>query len=111
MFTPGDVRRSGNPNRDYLEPGQDRWSLTGPSAGGAVDLGVLVRLGLQRVGGSRRGQLPYAAVDGSPESQWVTDPAQIERPWWQIRLDRPTRVASVQLTGGASAVASQEVRW
>lgn len=110
MITPGDVRRSGNPNRDYLEPGQDAWSSRERLEGARLISASSSGSDANALGGSRRGQLPYAAVDGSSDSQWVSDPGQVGRPWWGIRLERATRVDSVVLTGGASAVASQAVR-
>ena len=64
-LTPGDVRRSGNPTRDYLLADDDRWSTTVRLDGRRRDLGLLLASPTSTaLGGARRGRLPYAAVDG-----------------------------------------------
>lgn len=109
-ITPGDVRRNGNPSRDYLAPGQDAWSTTVRLEGAAGLSASSSRSDANAVGGARRGDLPYAAIDGSPQTQWVSMPTGETPAWWQVDLGRSVPVREVTVTGGADAPDNQQVR-
>ena len=109
-LTPGDDPRQLTPQRDYLHPGQDRWATTVRLEGARSISASSSGSDSDAAGGSRRGELPYAAVDGSGETEWVSDPAKEGRPWWRIGLDARTDVRRVAVTGGAQADDRQTVR-
>ncbi|MFC6285664.1 alpha-(1-_3)-arabinofuranosyltransferase family protein [Nocardioides sp. GCM10027113] len=94
--TPGDVPRSGNPTADYgLDPGT-RWRTTARLVGARSLAASSSTADSDRLGGSRPGELPYAAVDGSPSTSWV---AGADGPaWWEVRLDESTYVDMVEVT-------------
>jgi arabinofuranan 3-O-arabinosyltransferase len=110
VLTPGDVRRSGNPARDYLIDSGDRWSTTGRLVGARTLSASSSQSDADALGGSERGQLPFAAVDRSLATEWVTGLGRDEQSWWQLDLVDPVPVATVTVTGGASAPDNQEVR-
>ncbi|MCW2772858.1 MAG: aftD [Nocardioides sp.] len=96
-ITPGDRRHSGNPHRDYLIDSHDRWSTTVRLDGAAAVSASSSRSDADAIGGSRRGNLPYAAVDGSPETSWVSGYPGDAPSWWMLRLDEPAHVTSVEV--------------
>lgn len=109
VLTPGDVRRSQNPARDYLLDDDDRWSTTGRLTGArAVSASSSTSDGATS-GGAIRGELPYAALDGSPDTAWVSRSGE-GRTWWELLLDRPRELRSITLVGGAEAAENQVVR-
>ena len=108
--TPGDVRRSGNPSRDYLIDDSDRWSTSVRLTGVASISASSSMSDADAFGGVRRGELPYAALDGSPETQWVSGPGRDAQAWWRVDLEAPRLLTSVTLTGGADSARNQSVR-
>ncbi len=46
-------------------------------------------------GGSRRGDLPYAAVDGAVDTAWRSAFAPDERAWWRLDLEEPRDLTEV----------------
>jgi arabinofuranan 3-O-arabinosyltransferase len=106
----GDRARKINPHLDYLNPQQRPWqtvaryvgarSITASSSGSDSDA----------PGGSRRGELPFAAVDGSSATEWVSNPARSNRIWWRVTLPRATDVGPVSVTLGPRAVDNGVVR-
>lgn len=107
---PGDVRRTGNPVRDYLPAGAGRWSSRGELDGVASLAASSSRSDAVALGGSVRGALPYAALDASAESQWVSGLGRTDRAWWRLGLTEPRLVSEVVLTGGADAPENQVVQ-
>ncbi len=110
VLAPGDVARSGNPSPDYLTPEQDRWLTRARLEGAASVSASSSGSDPNAFGGSRRGRSPYAALDGAADTEWVTDVAQEGRGWWRVDLVDDRSVATVRLTGGASADENQVVR-
>lgn len=110
VITPGDELLGLNPNRDYADPGDDRWATTARLDGARSISASSSGSDSDVQGGSRRGELPYAAVDSSRSTEWVSDPARDERTWWRIDFWDSHEVASVRLTGGDRADANQTVR-
>lgn len=110
VLTPGDVSRSGNPTRDYLLSEDDRWSttvrLTGVSrlsaSSSMSDAGT--------IGGSRPAELPFAAIDGSRRTAWVSGTGGSGVPSWRVTLSDPVTTGSVRITGGATAQERQTIR-
>ena len=105
----GDVRRTSNRVADY-PPGTDtRWLTTarlegvsGVSASSsASDAGEL--------GGSRRGELPSAALDGSAASAWVSGAAHTGPAWWRVDLSGERRLTTLRVVAPTSAAARQQV--
>jgi arabinofuranan 3-O-arabinosyltransferase len=109
-ITPGDVRRSGNPSRDYLVGDSDRWSTTVRLTGVASISASSSMSDADALGGVRRGELPYAALDGSPDTQWVSGAGREGQAWWRVDLEEPRLLTSITLTGGADAQENQLVR-
>ncbi len=109
-LTPGDVPRSRNPTRDYLLGRDDRWStrvrLTGVEAVSASSS----MADSSTAGGVRPDQSPFAALDGSPRTAWVSGLGQDDRASWRVTYDAPTAAGSVTLTGGGTADPGQVVR-
>lgn len=103
-LTPGDVRRTAGPVRDFVlgTADDDRWSTTARLEGARALAASSSASDSDAVGGSDRGRLPYAAVDDDPTTAWwstATDPA----PWWRIDLDEEVRVSTVGVTAAAAA--------
>lgn len=109
-LTDGDVKRTGNPALGYRLTEDDRWSTTTRLEGAASISASSSRSDAGTVGGSRRGDLPYAAVDGREETEWVAGPYVSRDPWWQIDLTEATWVDTVHLVGGSQAHPRQIVR-
>ncbi|HET9759413.1 MAG TPA: alpha-(1-_3)-arabinofuranosyltransferase family protein [Nocardioidaceae bacterium] len=110
VLTPGDIRRSGNPTRDYTLGEGDRWSTT-VRLGGVRSVSASSSMSdAGALGGAVPGDLPFAALDGSADTAWVSGRGQDEPGWWRVGLERATEVAAVRLVGGANAPDAQEVR-
>ncbi len=110
VITPGDVRRSGNPTRDYLIDQNDRWSTHAELRGARALSASSSASDSGELGGSRRGESPYAAVDDIASTEWVSGLGRSGRAWWAVTFDQPQSPTSVQLTGGDHAPANQVVR-
>jgi arabinofuranan 3-O-arabinosyltransferase len=51
----------------------------------------------------RRDQSPAAAVDGDPDTEWVSrGVGGAVGQWWRVRLERPSSLRQVTVTGGSS---------
>lgn len=98
--TPGDVRRSGNPVRDYVLDDTGDWSTTVRLVGARSIAASSSRADADAIGGTRPGELPYAAVDGDLRTSWVSNPGSEEVPWWRIDLDRPQVLSRVTVVTG-----------
>ena len=110
VLTPGDRRRSGNPVQDYELKGQRRWSTTAQLTGARRVSASSSMADATAVGGAEPGLLPFAAVDGSRTSAWVSGAGRGEQPWWQVTFDARATLSAVTLTGGPTARDSQLVR-
>lgn len=104
-LTPGDRRWSGNPTRDYLlgadrTNDDDRWSTTVRLTGASELSASSSESDPTAFDGSRRGRLPNAAVDGSPDTAWRSGFGAGEPAWWQVDLDGEVDPGRVRLTGG-----------
>jgi arabinofuranan 3-O-arabinosyltransferase len=110
VLTPGDVRRSGNPTRDYTLDQGDRWSTTARLGGVRSLSASSSRSDAGALGGAVPGDLPFAALDGSDDTAWVSGRGQDEPAWWRVGLEGATEVGTVHLVGGADAPDAQEVR-
>jgi arabinofuranan 3-O-arabinosyltransferase len=109
-LAPGDTTAEGNQVRDYLVDDGRRWTTRATYDGAAAVSASSSGSDPGGTGGSRRGQSPFAAVDGVRDSEWVSRLGVDETTWWDLRLDEPRAVTSVRLVGGATALATQEVR-
>lgn len=109
-LTPGDVRRTGNPARDYLPADAGRWSTTVRLEGARAVSASSSASDATAVGGTRRGALPYAAVDGDPATAWETAPLSSSSAWWRLDLEQPLAGGTVRLEGGPGATDDQLVR-
>ncbi|MDP3890669.1 MAG: alpha-(1-_3)-arabinofuranosyltransferase family protein [Nocardioides sp.] len=109
-LTPGDVPRSGNPSRDYRIDTDDRWSTTAVLSGATGLSASSSASDADAFGGVRPGQLPYAAVDGAVDTQWVSGIGRSEQSWWRVDLEEPVPAGRVTLVGGAQATEDQVVR-
>lgn len=98
VLTPGDVPRSGNPVRSYTLPQEDRWSTRARLDGVASVAASSSMSDSTAAGGSRRGELPFAALDAAPGTAWVSAVGESGRAWWQLGLTEPTAVRAVRLT-------------
>jgi len=110
VLAPGDATAPGNQARDYLVDDGERWSTRATYDGAAAVSASSSASDPGAAGGSRRGQSPFAAVDGVRESEWVSRSGIDEPTWWDLRLEEPRELTSVRLVGGASAPLNQEVR-
>ena len=109
VLTPGDVRRTSNPTSDYRIGDAERWSTRATLVGAAAVSASSSRSDAGALGGSNRGRLPYAAVDGDDGTQWVAG-SSADPGWWQLDLETPSAVTEVRLLGGTRADAGQQVR-
>ncbi len=109
VITPGDVRRSGNPTKDYLLPGGDRWRTTARLVGASTLSASSSQSDANAGGGGARpGDLPYAALDGLDDTEWLSAGARDE--WWQVDLDQPRSLQAVTVTAGKHGSSVQRVR-
>ena len=109
VITPGDVRRSGNPTKDYLLPGGDRWRTTARLLGASTLSASSSQSDANAGGGGARpGDLPYAALDGLDDTEWLSAGARDE--WWQVDLDQPRSLQAVTITAGRHGSSVQRVR-
>ena len=109
VLAPGDVPRSGNPTRDYLLPGGDRWATTAEYLGVAKlsassSLSDAVTLGF-----SRPGNLPFAAVDGDPATTWLSGNAVEGPPWWRADFTEPRSLTEIEISLGARAPSAERL--
>lgn len=109
-LTPGDVRRSGNPSRDYLIDTGDRWSTT-VRLDGAQSLWASSSMSDSNAsGGAERGQLPYAAADGSEETFWRSGAGQPGHASWSITFDEPIEPATVTVSVGDAITRNETIQ-
>jgi arabinofuranan 3-O-arabinosyltransferase len=108
VTTPGDVRRSGNPTKDYALGTGDRWLTTARLLGARAVSASSSASDANAAGGARPGRLPYAAIDGDGTTEWVAGAG--ETPWWQLDLREPTRVEQVQVLAGEGVLGRQRLR-
>lgn len=101
VLTSGDVRRSGNPTRDYLDPDADAWTTTVRLSGAAAISASSSESDSTASGGADRGRLPYAALDSSEETSWRSGARAGDPAWWQVDLAAErSSPRAVRLTGG-----------
>lgn len=103
-LTPGDVRRTSGRVRDFQLGANtdDRWSTTARLEGAASVAASSSASDADALGGSDRGRLPYAAIDGGEDTAWWSDPVD-PRPWWRVGLEASARVTEVRLTAPSEA--------
>jgi arabinofuranan 3-O-arabinosyltransferase len=114
VLTGSEPRRNGNPTRDYLlgdaTQDHDRWStravLEGVASVDASSAGAFA----DAFGPVRRGEHPWAALDGDPATAWRTARLAAGQAWWEVRLDSARSLTSVQVTGGPDAAEDQRIR-
>ena len=110
VVSSGSASNTGNPQRDYLIDTGDRWSTTQELTGAVALTASSSQSDAGNGGGSRRGRLPYAAVDRDPDTQWASVPSLSGTAYWRLDLGRTTPATAVRLTGGAAAPDNQVVR-
>ncbi|MDN4173098.1 alpha-(1-_3)-arabinofuranosyltransferase family protein [Nocardioides sp. SOB77] len=101
VTTPGDVRRADRPVTDYPLDDMDRWTTTARLEGAAALSASSSRSDADAIGGSERGALPYAALDGATDTAWDSGYSGDEAPWWRVDLDAPLEVEAVSVTAAA----------
>lgn len=110
VTTPGDERRSGNPVSDYDLPGGDRWHTVARLEGAASLSASSSASDADALGGARPGRLPLAAVDGQPDTEWVSAPGAAGPAWWRVDLEGPMRIAAVRVTVGTTPGTRERLR-
>lgn len=108
VSTPGEPRRTGNPTKDYLLGSGDRWRTTARFVGAQAVTASSSQSDANAAGGARPGHLPYAAVDGLGDTEWVAGPGS--RPWWQVTLGRPVDLNELRLVAGQDGAGRQHVK-
>lgn len=108
-ITPGDVRRNGNPRRDYMLPNQEQWSSTVRLSGAAALSAASSESDSSAPGGVEPGRMPYAAIDASTETSWMSAPG-IAHPWWQIDFEAARDLTSVSVAVDPDGADEQRVR-
>ncbi len=111
--TPGDERSSGNPTTDYAPgpPGADvsRWRTTARLDGATTIRTSSSMSDATALGGTRLGELSYAALDDDPASQWVSGFGESDA-WWRVDLRAARDVDEVTVTLGDGGTGRAEVR-
>ena len=90
----------GKPGRGLsARPTNDRW-LTTARLTGARTISASSSMSDSNVsGGSRPGELPFAAVDDDPQTSWVVQRRQPgKRAWWRVDLDDAVDLTQVDVT-------------
>lgn len=109
-LTPGETPRGLNPNPDYLTPEQEEW-LTRTRLEGARAISASSSMAdSDAPGGTRRGELPFAAIDGSRATEWVSNPQRSGKAWWRIDLNRSQEIDRLTVVGGNQADENQALR-
>ncbi|QYJ04790.1 DUF3367 domain-containing protein [Nocardioides panacisoli] len=98
------------PSRDFLADGWDEWSTVARVDGVASVAASSSSAEAGTVGGARRGEHRWAALDGDPATAWTSQPWQEESAWWEVRLHTPLASSEVRVTGGPAAPERQVVR-
>lgn len=98
-LAPGDPRRLANPTRDYLPEGADPWVTWARYDGIAGVRASSSRSDANAPGGTQRGLLPFAALDGSPSTHWQASEIGPDA-WWAVDLETPVPVTEVRVTAG-----------
>lgn len=106
---PGAERRTTNPATDYLEPRQRPWLTQARLTGARAVEASSSASDATALGGSDRGRLPFAALDGDTTTEWSADRGAVLDDAWTLRLGSPRMVEEVTLTGGSSAAERQRV--
>ncbi|QVT80746.1 Alpha-(1-_3)-arabinofuranosyltransferase [Nocardioides aquaticus] len=109
VVTPGDSRRTTSPVPDYLPEAAEGWTTSAQLEGARTVSATSSRSDAGTPGGSDRGTLPFAAVDGSMGSEWVSG-SDTAAARWEVGLDGGRTVDEVRVTGGGSAPLNQRVR-
>ncbi|WKN50149.1 alpha-(1-_3)-arabinofuranosyltransferase family protein [Nocardioides sp. Arc9.136] len=100
VTTPGDVPRSDRPVRDYPLDDMDRWTTTARLEGARAVSASSSLSDADTSGGSDRGALPYAALDGAPDTAWDSG-FRDGTPWWRVDLEEPLDVEQLTVTAAA----------
>lgn len=108
---PGEERHSRHPTKDfYLNEDDDRWRTTADLVGARYLVASSAMSDANGAGGARPAQSAFAAVDGDPATQWVSNLGSSERPSWEIGFERRRDVRTVELIGGVRAPTTQTLR-
>lgn len=110
VIRPGGASTTGNPHRDYQIDEDDRWATEERLTGAVSVTASSSRADGDAPGGASRGELPYAALDGDPDTQFVSAPALSGTAYWRVELDGDSPAGAVTVTGGADAPDNQVVR-
>ncbi|MFL6135876.1 MAG: alpha-(1-_3)-arabinofuranosyltransferase, partial [Nocardioidaceae bacterium] len=97
---PGEPRRLGNPTRDYLLDARNRWSTTARAEGVKALTASSSMSDADAVGVVQRGELPYAAMDGDPQTAWTANARTDQPAWWRVSFWSPRSVGAVTVTAG-----------
>ena len=98
-LAPGDPRRLANPTRDYLPEGAGTWETWARYGGIATVTASSSRSDATSPGVVQRGQLPFAALDGSRRTRWEAAVPGTDT-WWQVDLVGPRYLGEVTVTAG-----------
>ncbi|UDY22424.1 alpha-(1-_3)-arabinofuranosyltransferase domain-containing protein [Nocardioides sp. Kera G14] len=107
--TPGDVRRTGNRVQDYAISGGTAWRTTAKLIGARSIAASSSASDATEYGGAEPGELPFAAIDGDPGTQWVSG-TTVGVPWWRVNLGRTVSANDVSITLGLGGESSTAVR-
>jgi arabinofuranan 3-O-arabinosyltransferase len=111
--SPADPRTVENRARDFLLADPDRWSTTARVDGVRSLTASSSASDADNPGGTQPGDQPFAALDGSAATSWVSGAGRRDRAWWQVDLDSPFEPGAddvVTMTGGPGASEQQAVR-
>ena len=93
--------------RLYVMGSGDRWRTTTRLIGAAALSASTSQSDANAVGGARPGRLPFAAVDGREDTEWVSGGGNR---WWHIDLEQARAVQSVTITAGQHGSSVQRLR-
>jgi arabinofuranan 3-O-arabinosyltransferase len=110
VTTPGDRSRSGNPTPDYLLPDQRRWQTSARLVGARRLSASSSMSDSNTASGARQGELPFAAVDGDVDTQWVSGASDGRPAWWQIDFEHDRSVSAVSVTLGDAGTGRGRIR-
>ncbi|WP_165807256.1 alpha-(1-_3)-arabinofuranosyltransferase [Nocardioides currus] len=108
---PEDERRSSNAVKDlYLNKGDERWRTTARTIGAESVTSSSSMADADASGGVRPAESAFAAIDGDLGTSWVSSAGASERPSWQLDLEEPRSIGSIELEGGNRAPRLQTLR-
>lgn len=98
--TVGQARNLPSRSPDYEIGDPARWSTWAELDGARAVTASSSQSDANASGAVVAGVMPYAAIDGDPESAWLSGPGSVLGHWWQLDLEEPQYLGRTSITVG-----------